>query len=116
MIQSLYTTIKKLNNLQFCLIYGCKKDKAAYFIFLFLPIFVVGKKIGIREKDPRSARLVTSLCFGAGQAGPGESRGDVNSSERQVFFLFLYVRYSFLLIFIKFGDLSFLYWPMFIEV
>jgi hypothetical protein len=43
-------------------------------------------KIRIRDKLPGFATLVNSLCFGAGQAGPGESRGDVNASERQVFF------------------------------
>ncbi len=63
-------------------------------IFFFLPLFVIveirnpgtGMNEWTREKDLRSATLVTSLCFGAGQAGPGESRGDVNASERQVFF------------------------------
>jgi hypothetical protein len=63
-----------------------------FFSFLFLlllesEIRELGyKKNGIRDKPPGIATLVTSLCFGAGQAGPGESRGDVNASERQVFF------------------------------
>ncbi len=92
----------------------------------FIPLFVfcwnvdpgtgIKKKIRIRGEPPGSATLVTSLCFGAGQAGAGESRGDVNSSERQVFFLFLYVRYSFLLISNKFGDLSLLRWAVFMGV